>query len=389
MTPEQCAAFLAGFLHSVLQDVNDSASGEDSENENSPDGEAEVSSDNQSNHDGEPDNQSDSSQDNESDSEGFWIVIRLPRHDESEDTDTSEEDSESKGISDGDIESGPDEDVEDMAECFANLFRHDDDALEDSDDASTSEEDSYPGSVPDSAYGEGPFSDKQSEASAEEESEFEDYAECFANLFGTNDDSQSSGSFRAEFERFMKNALLEAFGFKKAFSGNPLEWTEFWRRFEKYVDTAKNLSKEKPLDVLKRHLVGEARAAIADFTADEYEQAVAVLKEKYGKPEIIEEACMKYVSDMPQLESDDIVELCIFCSNILDNLFYFAVHQDRRAVHSEQLAKELLSKLPDALQDKLSKRDKTSPMTFEKLVDGLLKEVGVVRVLGVNSLFGL
>ena len=146
-----------------------------------------------------------------------------------------------------------------------------------------------------------------------------------------------------------------------AYSGNPLEWTEFWLTFEIYFNLAAKMTSRKHLVFLKRHLTGEAGASILAFTGDEYKQAITVLKEKYGKPEIIEEACLKYVSDMLKLESDDIDELGEFCRNINRNLHYFAVYKGRRTVYSEQLVKGLLSKLPDALQKRFQIELKLRP----------------------------
>lgn len=67
------------------------------------------------------------------------------------------------------------------------------------------------------------------------------------------------------------------------FSGNKLEWREFWDAFECSVHNNKCLSKIEKFNYLQSKLRGEARRSIAGLARsnDNYDVAVALLKERY------------------------------------------------------------------------------------------------------------
>ena len=70
------------------------------------------------------------------------------------------------------------------------------------------------------------------------------------------------------------------------FDGNILRWPEFWNVFESSVDK-QNISKVSKFSYLRSVLRGTALVAISGITLsnDNYDTAVSLLKEKFGKPE--------------------------------------------------------------------------------------------------------
>lgn len=262
---------------------------------------------------------------------------------------------------------------------FEKLF------VEGNEDRSTLEPESINPCSSDGGAGHGDLFVTQSKQNSEANSvkEPKTLAECPSALFGSNkDEVPEEEELVCSFLIF----IMEVFRPNRVFSGNPCEWTKFWTEFERFLVCAKIVAVEEPLDMLKHYLSGEARSAVENFTGDQYEEAAALLKETYGKPEIIEEACVKFVTDMAKLESDDIDVLMHFRTSVTDKLHYFSVHEDRRAVYAEQLANGLLSKLPDALRNKISKRHKFSPLTPEKLMEELEKELKIGAMLFLDSI---
>ena len=75
------------------------------------------------------------------------------------------------------------------------------------------------------------------------------------------------------------------------FDGNILKWPEFWDVFESSVDK-QNISKVSKFSYLRSVLRGSALVVISGITLsnDNYDLAVALLKEKFGNPDSIVEA---------------------------------------------------------------------------------------------------
>ncbi len=78
------------------------------------------------------------------------------------------------------------------------------------------------------------------------------------------------------------------------FSGNPLEWQSFWDSFDTAVHRNPTLTGIQRFNYLKAQLMGEALQTIAGFplTNNNYDQAVNLLKDRFGQPHKIVNAHM-------------------------------------------------------------------------------------------------
>ena len=78
----------------------------------------------------------------------------------------------------------------------------------------------------------------------------------------------------------------------KRFDGNICEWQEFWDCFESSVDSNQTLAPVLKLNYMKGLLDGQARAAIAglELISANYAEAVELLRDRYGKKSVIEQA---------------------------------------------------------------------------------------------------
>ena len=75
----------------------------------------------------------------------------------------------------------------------------------------------------------------------------------------------------------------------KSFDGNMMNWMEFWDSFERNIHLNSSLCDVDKMSYLKASLKGTASYAIADLrtTGDNYAPAVDILKEKYGKANVL------------------------------------------------------------------------------------------------------
>ncbi|XP_060575792.1 uncharacterized protein LOC132733208 [Ruditapes philippinarum] len=69
-----------------------------------------------------------------------------------------------------------------------------------------------------------------------------------------------------------------------SFSGNRLQWTEFWDSFRSAIHENDKLSPIDKFNYLKGKIVGEARSAIAGLTLsnENYDIAIHILRERFG-----------------------------------------------------------------------------------------------------------
>ena len=89
-------------------------------------------------------------------------------------------------------------------------------------------------------------------------------------------------------------------------------WQEFWDQFQTAIHENFELSKTEKLTYLKSYLVGPAARAIAGLkiTESNYDAAIDMLKERFGRKDLIVSAHMsKLLSLTPVKRSSDIVAL--------------------------------------------------------------------------------
>ena len=85
------------------------------------------------------------------------------------------------------------------------------------------------------------------------------------------------------------------------YEGNVQQWTEFWDMFKTCVDE-QNISKACKFNYLKSVLKGAVAAAISGISIcdDNYDDAVALLKERFGREEVIIESLYAKLQSLPK-----------------------------------------------------------------------------------------
>ena len=87
----------------------------------------------------------------------------------------------------------------------------------------------------------------------------------------------------------------------RKFSGDPKSWQPFWDSFEAAVRNNSSVSRIDKFNYLKSLVEGNAASAIDGFalTADNYESAVKVLKDRFADPQIIISSHMEELLNLP------------------------------------------------------------------------------------------
>ena len=87
----------------------------------------------------------------------------------------------------------------------------------------------------------------------------------------------------------------------RKFSGDPKSWQPFWDSFEAAVHNNSSVSRIDKFNYLKSLVEGNAASAIDGFalTADNYESAVKVLKDRFADPQIIISSHMEELLNLP------------------------------------------------------------------------------------------
>ena len=78
----------------------------------------------------------------------------------------------------------------------------------------------------------------------------------------------------------------------KSFGGDPLQWLTFWDSFSAAIDKNHGLSDIEKMNYLNGMLKGEAARAISGLplTEENYKKAIELLKERFGKLQVLTNA---------------------------------------------------------------------------------------------------
>ena len=92
----------------------------------------------------------------------------------------------------------------------------------------------------------------------------------------------------------------------KTFSGDPLEWLTFWNSFSAAVDRDTKMSGIQKMNYLKGYLKEEAARAVfrLPLTDENYQKAVELLKDRFGRNQILINAYMESLIKINVISSD-------------------------------------------------------------------------------------
>ena len=153
----------------------------------------------------------------------------------------------------------------------------------------------------------------------------------------------------------------------KKFDGNILKWQEIWDAFDSTIHKNQRLERVNKFNYLRSQLIGSANETIAglDLTSDNYDIAIKLLKERYGRKQILIDT-----------HYAQLINLLIAMNKTLSLRTYFDVTEKHlRALQSlgekieqKQLLSMIKSKLPRNIISKLEEqKDENDEWTVETL----------------------
>ena len=92
---------------------------------------------------------------------------------------------------------------------------------------------------------------------------------------------------------------------RKSFSGNYQEWQSFWDTFQSALDGNPSILPIEKFTYLKSCVTSNAESAIAglSLTADNYKVAIDILKDRFGKPQLLISNYMDALLKLPSVNS--------------------------------------------------------------------------------------
>ncbi|KRZ65145.1 hypothetical protein T08_12777, partial [Trichinella sp. T8] len=91
----------------------------------------------------------------------------------------------------------------------------------------------------------------------------------------------------------------------RKYNGDPHDWQRFHEEFSNSIHTNKNLSTIEKFSYLRSLLIGNAAAAIEGLPLNvaNYDAAMTILSDSFGRKEIIIEEHMKELQNLPTVTS--------------------------------------------------------------------------------------
>ena len=170
------------------------------------------------------------------------------------------------------------------------------------------------------------------------------------------------------------------------FSGDPLQWPKFWDLFRNSIHNRTDLSGATKFYYLITQLKGEAEQLMQGFdhTDGEYDEAVKLLTETYGKTQRLIQARLHalFDLDLPQANAKDLCQFRSLYEEHLRGLKSLGADIDNAGYVFSEL---LVRKLPTKIRDNLNRAHKSDFWTLEDLRKEIDVEIGHLQCLETNS----
>ena len=162
------------------------------------------------------------------------------------------------------------------------------------------------------------------------------------------------------------------------FNGKIEKWQEFWDCFSSAVDNNEQLSGVEKFSYLRGYLGGQAKAAISGFalTTANYVSAKEILKQRYGKTDVIQRNHIKELLRINPVQSDrDPTKL---------RALYDAVETHHRGLQALGVASEtyssivvpaIIDKLPEPVRLSITRGKKYNNWDTDEMLKELLSEL--------------
>lgn len=164
----------------------------------------------------------------------------------------------------------------------------------------------------------------------------------------------------------------------RKFDGKIEHWQEFWDCFKSSVDQNDGLSEVDKFSYLRGLLQDQARASISGLalTSANYKSAKELLRQRYGRDDVIQRTHIKELLKIPHVFSDrDPARL---------HALYDAVETHHRGLQALGVSQEsyssivvpaMIDKLPEAIRLSITRGKQHSEWKMDEMLKELLSEV--------------
>ena len=136
------------------------------------------------------------------------------------------------------------------------------------------------------------------------------------------------------------------------FGGDPMTWQQFHNSFTDAIHNSVSLTNVEKFKYLRSLLVDEALHCISGLplTNDNYENALKLLKDRYGNNQIIISAHMNALVKLPKVRNNDIRGLRKFYDDIESNIRSLSSLGIETITHGTLIATLILEKFPQEIK---------------------------------------
>ena len=164
----------------------------------------------------------------------------------------------------------------------------------------------------------------------------------------------------------------------KRFGGNVCKWQEFWDSFESSIHKNECLSDVDKFNYLRGLIDEPAKSCIAGFslTSANYNSAVDILKDRYGKKSAIQRAHMQKLMKIDRVRDErDVVSLRHLCDSVETHYRGLEALGVDKDTYSSIVVPVILDRLPEAVRLIVTRGKDFHEWTLEDLLLPLKKEV--------------
>ena len=162
------------------------------------------------------------------------------------------------------------------------------------------------------------------------------------------------------------------------FGGRVCEWQEFWDAFNSCINENKSLLPVEKFTYLRSYLVDSARACVVGFALTEanYEVAVELLKDRFGKSVVVKRAHINGLMNLkPVFSESDVSRLRAFYDKVETHQRTLTALGADEESYSSIVVPSLLEKLPETVRLTITRGEDYEEWRLNKLIQNLKAEI--------------
>ena len=170
----------------------------------------------------------------------------------------------------------------------------------------------------------------------------------------------------------------------RKFKGDLMQWTEFWEQYRVSIHINNNLGTLEKFTYLKGNLEGPPLTTIGPLalTEENYEKAIGMLEDRYGRPDKIQEAHLRMMEEIsPIFEASDKKRLGKFQEMIEGHQKGLEAVGIEPKSYEMIMVPKLMRKLLLLIRTQIAKSRKviSKPLTWKEFMEALKKEVTILE----------